>query len=444
MPRDYDAIVIGGGFAGVTAARDLCDQGHGVLLLEARDRLGGRTWFKEFGDTGCSVEFGGTWIATAWQPQIAAEIERYGHDLILSPTGTEWKWAFGDTSYGGPLPIPVDEWLAFERALVAVDSASQRVRFGEAPLDQQDLADLDVSFSEWLGTLELPRRVSEFLLSWVSLYFGCAPGDVSTLHVLSWIAGFDNSAIAWYVALSEKFAAGTRGLVSDMFADAGADLALECPVTSIESHKEGVKLSTGTGDVFTASAVVLAAPINTWEDVEFRPSLGEPKARMAKEKQAGHSPKFWALVEDVPGYFYGMGYQTKAKWMQTEYRLTEGNLIVGFGDDAGVFDVTDGAQVEQAVREFIPNAKVIASEGHDWTKDRYSQGTWLAYRPGQVMRFASEMQKAEGRIFFAGSDTATGWAGWMEGAVESGHRAAAEVGALLASGENPRIGVLEK
>src|SRR6516164_4498968 len=76
--NDYDAIVIGGGFAGLTAARDLAEHSHSALLLEARDRLGGRTWTRPFADTEHMIEMGGQWIEPQRQFNIVNEIERYG------------------------------------------------------------------------------------------------------------------------------------------------------------------------------------------------------------------------------------------------------------------------------------------------------------------------------------------------------------------------------
>ena len=70
---------------------------------------------------------------------------------------------------------------------------------------------------------------------------------------------------------------------------------------------------------------------------------------------------------------------------------------------------------------------MVATDAHDWNADEFSRGTWMAYRPGQVMRHASGLQRPEGRLAFAGSDLASGWAGWIDGAVESGHRAAFDV-----------------
>ena len=87
MVSEYDVIVVGGGLAGLTAARDLGESGRSVLLLEARDRLGGRTWYRPFAETQQKVELGGNWFAEICQPSIAAEIERYGLGVAQSPVG---------------------------------------------------------------------------------------------------------------------------------------------------------------------------------------------------------------------------------------------------------------------------------------------------------------------------------------------------------------------
>jgi monoamine oxidase len=428
---EHEVIVVGGGFSGITAARDLGDKGHSVLVLEGRDRLGGRTWYKPFKGIDQKVEFGGTWIAKQWQPHVGAEIDRYGHELIESPQPGIFSWSLGGTRTTSPFPIPQSEWLAFERAICHIDNNAARLKFGQSPLDQPGLEDLDVPFTQWLATLDLPRTTSEFLLSWAGFYFGAEPSDVSALHILSWVAGFDNHAVGWYVGVSEKLAKGTGGLIADIAADSAADIVLETPVQTIEAHNDGVSVTTRAGDVFTAKALVLAAPLNVWESIEIRPGLGEAKARMAAEKQTGHSTKVWALVRGLSGNFYGGGYDTKIKWLATEYSTPEGDLLVGFGTTPDVLDVTDDEAVRAAVRELLPDADIVATDAQDWNDDEFAQGTWMAYRPGQVMRYASALQQAEGRLAFAGSDLASGWAGWMDGAVESGHRAAQDVLGIL-------------
>ena len=264
-------------------------------------------------------------------------------------------------------------------------------------------------------------------------FFGAHCSEVSGLHILSWVAGFENSAIAWYVAVSEKLADGTASLIRALAADSAADIRLGSPVARIEMHDDGIAVSTRDGERFTARASVVATPINTWHDLRIEPDLNGAKAAMAQERMAGHATKIWALVRNVKGSFYGVGWDTKIKWLATEYSVPEGDLLVGFGTSAGELDVTDAGAVADAVHEFLPEAEVVATDAHDWNADEFSQGTWMAYRPGQVMRHASGLQRPEGRLAFAGSDLASGWAGWIDGAVESGHRAARAANEMLAT-----------
>jgi monoamine oxidase len=427
----YDAIVIGAGFAGVTAARDLRDRGRSVLVLEARDRLGGRTWYRTFADTAHHVEFGGTWVCPRWQPHIARELDRYGMELVESPSPNRFGWLLGGELATNPLPIPVEEWLDFERAIVAIDTAAARIRLFEAPLGSAGPDDLDIPFQTWLDALSLPTKTREFLLAWAGFYFGNYPSEVSALHILSWVAGFDNSAVGWYVGVSEKLARGTKGLI-DAMAE-GSEVRVSSPVRSVEQSGDRVNVTTRGGESFEAAAAIVATPVNTWSDVEFSPACGSDKAAMAAERQAGQSVKIWALVRNLDGNFYGVGSRSTLKWVSTEYTLPEGSLVVGFGCSPEDLDVTDGQAVTAAVREFLPDADVVATDAHDWNADEFSQGTWMAYRPGQVVRLASGIQAPEGRVAFAGSDLAWGWAGWIDGAIESGSRAASEIEGLLAS-----------
>jgi monoamine oxidase len=429
---DYEAIVIGAGFAGLTAARDLHDDDHSVLVLEGRDRLGGRTWYKPYPGVDKSIEYGGTWVAPRWQPHIRAELERYSADLIESPMPSEFAWSLGGDMSRSPNPIPLEEWLGFEQAIRAIDNAASRIRFGEQPLDQRGLEDLDVPFDSWLRGLDLPAKTRDFLMAWAGFFFGAPCSEVSGLHILSWVAGFENSAVAWYVAVSEKLAHGTAGLISALAEDSAADIRLSSPVASVGSDDDGVTVTTRDGQSYRAGAAVVTTPINTWHDLSFTPTVNAAKAAMATERMAGHSIKIWALVRDLGGNFYGVGQDTKIKWLATEYSTAEGDLLVGFGTSPQDLDVTDSSAVADAVREFLPDADVVSTDAHDWNADEFSQGTWMAYRPGQVMRHASGLQRPEGRLTFASSDLASGWAGWIDGAVESGHRAARATGEVLA------------
>ena len=159
----YDVLVIGGGFAGTVAARDLAHSGKNVLQLEARDRLGGRTWYRKFADTSKEIEFGGTWVAPKWQPHVGEEIERYNLPLIESPNPQIFAWPLAGQVTYSPFPIPADEWLDFERAITHINTQAARIQFGMEPLGQAGLEDLDIPFEAFLAKLNLPQLTREFL-----------------------------------------------------------------------------------------------------------------------------------------------------------------------------------------------------------------------------------------------------------------------------------------
>ncbi len=129
---DADVIVLGAGFAGVAAARDLSEAGRRVVVLEARDRIGGRTWYKEMPEAGVGVEYGGMFFSRETQPRLAAEIVRY--DIRVTPAITdpaELAWVRGGARVGGPGAYDdVRAKLADSTMVAALGGDGGRVRRG--------------------------------------------------------------------------------------------------------------------------------------------------------------------------------------------------------------------------------------------------------------------------------------------------------------------------
>ncbi len=94
--------------------------------------------------------------------------------------------------------------------------------------------------------------------------------------------------------------------------------------------------------------------------------------------------------------------------------------MIGFGRDGAAIDAADRGAVQAAMDTILPGYEVLDATAHDWLGDPYARGTWAIHRPGWYTRFHAEMRRPEGRVVLAGSDLANGWAGFMDGAIESG------------------------
>ena len=421
----HDVTVVGAGFAGLVAARDLSHAGHRVLVIEARDRLGGRTWYRPFADTDRPIEMGGTWFAEEAQRNIAREIARYAIPTVLSPEGRELR-----SHLGGRLlrpderPVPEESRAELTAVIGHIEAESRRVAFGSG-LDDPSLADLDVAFADFVAPLLRSPMAADYVSMWAGFAFGCGPDEVSALQVLHWVAGYGNTAWTLDDAPATKFAEGSSSLIDAIAADGAAELQLSSPVVAIEDLGDRVRITHGAGDVAESRHAVVATPVNTWRDLGYAFAADDPFARLAAEGQTGHGVKVWALVEDVPERLIGSGWGGPLNWVSEQADFDGGRLLVGIGSDAAALDPTDRAQVEQAIRLFAPEARVIACDGHDWTTDPYARGTWTAYRPGQLGRAYASFTRPRGNVHFATSDIAPGWAGFMDGAIQSGSLAAA-------------------
>jgi monoamine oxidase len=424
MSSSADVIVVGAGLAGLAAARDLREAGREVLLLEARDRIGGRAWSRPMDGVGAPIELGGAWVNRAHQRFADAEMERYGLRVATDPMPpARFRWRF-DGETGDAFPFDRAEIYEIERTFFRLIEAARRIDT-EAPRDRQDLGDLDVSVREYLTADGLSPRVYDYFERFGALGTGTEADDWSALSAISLIAAFGCSPFAWFAGVVDKIEGGTGALVDALLEDGAPDLRLETTVTEIVEDGDRVGVLTAAGERHEAAAVALATPIATWADLRIAPALEGGKAEYVADPHRNHMVKVWFVADGIPRDVFCFGAGEPLLFYAPQYDVDGGVLAVAFSSPPHLLGA-DRDSVEAALRRYFPEARVLAVDSHDWTADPLSRGGWQVHRPGQLSRSHGALQEPHGRISFAGSDTAVRWIGWFDGALESGARAAAQ------------------
>lgn len=421
--KDYDVVVIGGGFAGVTAARDLSQSGAKTLLLEARPRLGGRTFTSTFGDH--KMDMGGTWFGWG-QPNIWAEKLKYNLPITESAAinATSFVWYDkGQRKVGTADEYWPEVYEAYDKFY---EPAFKYLNRPYEPLfhNSEEFRALDsISAREAIDALEVSEIQKDFLRSFASINGHSSSDKSSYLDQLRWLAlsGF-NKDFMWANIGQYKFKNGTSELIEHMMGDSSAEVKLGTACIKIKQSDSGVTIFTNRNEEIKAKFVIMAAPLNVLKDIQFSPALSPIKQKSFKQGHTGSGVKIYIKVKGKHPIIYANGTEDMAlNYLWTEYD-DDDQILVGFGKDPEKLDVYDDDAVLKAVQEYLPNAEILESFGYDWNIDPYSKGTWCMYPPGMLTTAFEEMNRPEGAVHFAGSDFAYGWRGFIDGAIESGAR----------------------
>jgi monoamine oxidase len=442
MSDPVDVIVIGAGVAGLKAAQELVAAGRSVVVLEGKDRVGGRLKYAQV--AGRAVDLGGQWVG-AGHDVLLAEAERLGIERIAQYESgkTQLELCGRVTRFTGNVPkMPILSLLELARLQKRWDRDMKSV-----PADAPWTAP---KAREWDG---------ETLESWIvrNLHTAAAREFARLTPRGAWAAEARQVSYLWFLdalrsgtgldylmgvkggALDGKFKGGMHQIARRLAEELGPRVVLDTPVLKLAQDKTGVRATTPKGE-YAARFAIVTAPPGTVARIAFEPHLPAARDGLHQRMPMG------AIVKVAVAY-------------ETAFWRTKGfsGQVATDDDTLGIVmdDAQDGsapmllcfiegrhALIASAMDKQARKEKVIASlvrffgpeaaspigyEDNDWLVEPYTHGYVGHMPPGTMTRFGAALRAPCGRIHWAGTETAEEWAGYIEGGMRSGLRAAREV-----------------
>jgi monoamine oxidase len=450
MAESADALVVGAGLAGLVAARDLMAAGRSVLLLEARDRVGGRVVNEELGD-GKIVEMGGQWAGPTQDRLLALARELKVAVFPTYDTGEKVLHFNGKRgTYTGAIPRINPLVLAdIGQAQARLEALARKVPT-HAPWTAPGAEKLDgQTFETWARRHTASRSARMLLTLGAEAVFAAEPGDLSMLHVLFYSrsgGSFQRLIDTTGGAQQDRFVGGSALIAERLAAALGSVVRLEAPVSRIDVRGDKVTASTAAGR-FDGHQIIVTAPPLLAGRIEYEPALPPSREQLTQRTPMGsvikcqvvYDEPFWRR-EGLCGQATGDGAGSRVVFDNSPPDGSPGVLLAFLeGDEARrlgreSLEVRRQAVLDSLVRYFGPRAgKAELFLERDWQQEKWTGGCYgTLFGPNVWTRFGHALRTPVGPIHWAGTETASVWAGYMEGAIRSGSDAAQAVLARLA------------
>ena len=442
-----DVCVVGAGFAGLAAAYRLKQAGASVVVLEARKRVGGRSWSVRMKD-GTFVDFGGQWVGST-QARFYALIKEMGDETYPSPGaglttlqrsllgGDEYHRIKDDTDANFP------GGDVYAKAKKAVNDLALTVD-REAPWRHPDAMRLDgLTFAQWLRENVENESVRKLIATEVGSVPSASAEEISMLH-LGWLIHACDSIDALFgPAQADRVVGGTQAVARKVAGRLGSSLRFGAPVRRIEWSEKGATVHADALSV-AARHVIVAIPPNLAGAIEYAPSLPVNRMQITQRWPQGlvikvamiYGRPFWR-DDGLSGTSYDhvsiMGETADSSNPQS---VSQAGVLTGFvySDNARRASMLAAEErktlfLGEIAKRFGP--KALAPEHYhesNWSTDQWTRGCFTGFlTPGATALLGPAMRAPVGPIRWAGTETATHWPSFIDGAIRSGEREAAAI-----------------
>ncbi|MGO4228686.1 flavin monoamine oxidase family protein [Arthrobacter sp. YAF34] len=447
---DRDVVIVGAGPSGLTAARELKRAGLSVAVLEARDRVGGRTWT----DTvdGAMLEIGGQWVSPD-QTALLALIEDLGLQTYSRYRDGESVYIGADgkrTQYtGGTFPVSETTAAEMDKLTVLLDSLAAEIG-AEEPWAHPKARELDtISFHHWLRLNstdeEACNNIGLFIAGGMLTKPAHAFSALQAVLMAASAGSFTNLTDEDFI-LDKRVVGGMQQVSLLQAAELGEDVVLDSPVRTINWTEEasGGYRVTAVSERATVNArfVIMAVPPNLYSRVSFNPPLPRRQHQMHQHQSLGlvikvhavYSSPFWR-EDGLSGTAFGAGAIVQEVYDNTNHEDPRGTLV-GFVSDEkadAMFELS-AEDRRRAILESIASflgEKALEPEVYyesDWGSEEWTRGAYAAsYDLGGLHRYGKDQLKPVGPIYWSSSDLAAEGYQHVDGAVRMGQISAARI-----------------